>query len=137
MRWCRSFFYIPAPPDGGGILFYLCPSHNISVTFFSVTIDDTNLIFGHKLHIGMPYRGSDFGPVRFLLLVCRLSLFLYTLNIISKFVVTFFSATIDGTNIILYHKLHIQCRYAILWEAISDPWGSYLPFADVWRTGVS
>ena len=100
------------------------------VTFFSAAIDDTNLIFGHKLHIGMPYRGSDFGPVRFLLLVCRLSLFLYTLNIISKFFVTFFSATIDGTNLIFYHKLHIQCRYAILWEAISDPSGSYLLFAD-------
>jgi len=67
--------------------------------------------------VTFPYRGSDFGPVRFLLLVCRLSLFLYTLNIICKFFVTFFSATIDGTNLIFYHKLHIQCRYAILWEA--------------------
>ena len=30
------------------------------VAFFSATIDDTNLIFGHKLHIGTPYRGKRF-----------------------------------------------------------------------------
>jgi hypothetical protein len=30
------------------------------VTFFSATIDDMNLIFGHKLHIGTPYRGKRF-----------------------------------------------------------------------------
>jgi hypothetical protein len=29
-------------------------------TFFSATIDDRNLIFGHKLHIGMPYCGKRF-----------------------------------------------------------------------------
>ena len=28
------------------------------VTFFSATIDSRNLIFGHKLHIGTPYRGK-------------------------------------------------------------------------------
>jgi hypothetical protein len=28
------------------------------VTFFSATIDGRNLIFGHKLHIGTPYRGK-------------------------------------------------------------------------------
>ena len=30
------------------------------VTFFSATIDGKNLIFGHKLHIGTPYRGKRF-----------------------------------------------------------------------------
>ena len=30
------------------------------VAFFSVTIDGRNLIFGHKLHIGTPYRGKRF-----------------------------------------------------------------------------
>jgi hypothetical protein len=30
------------------------------VTFFSATIDDRDLIFGHKLHIGTPYRGKRF-----------------------------------------------------------------------------
>jgi hypothetical protein len=29
-------------------------------TFFKATIDDRNLIFGHKLHIGMPYCGKRF-----------------------------------------------------------------------------
>ena len=28
------------------------------VTFFSATIDGRNLIFGHKFHIGTPYRGK-------------------------------------------------------------------------------
>jgi hypothetical protein len=35
------------------------------------TIDSRDLIFGHKLHIGTPYRGKRFGPIRFLLPVCR------------------------------------------------------------------
>ena len=30
------------------------------VTFFSVTIDGRDLIFGQKLHIGTPYRGKRF-----------------------------------------------------------------------------
>jgi hypothetical protein len=30
------------------------------VAFFSVTVDGRNLIFGHKLHIGTPYRGKRF-----------------------------------------------------------------------------
>jgi hypothetical protein len=31
-----------------------------SVAFFSATIDGRSLIFGHKLHIGTPYRGKHF-----------------------------------------------------------------------------
>jgi hypothetical protein len=31
-----------------------------NVQIFSATIDDRNLIFGHKLHIGMPYCGKHF-----------------------------------------------------------------------------
>jgi hypothetical protein len=55
----------PGSPKGeGGILFYLCPSVRLSkiffVAFFSVTIDARYLIFGHKLHIGMPYCGKRF-----------------------------------------------------------------------------
>jgi hypothetical protein len=42
----------------GGILFYLCPSicpsFRPSKIFYSATIDGRNLIFGHKLHTGMP-----------------------------------------------------------------------------------
>jgi hypothetical protein len=36
------------------------PSKIFFVTFFSATIDGKNLIFDHKLHIGMPYRGKRF-----------------------------------------------------------------------------
>jgi hypothetical protein len=50
------------------------------VTFFSATIDDRNLIFGQKLHIGTPYRGKRFGPIRFLLPVCRLLIFIIKIN---------------------------------------------------------
>jgi hypothetical protein len=31
-----------------------------TLKFFSATIDGRNLIFGHKLHIGTPYRGKRF-----------------------------------------------------------------------------
>jgi hypothetical protein len=34
------------------------------VTFFSATIDDRDLIFGHKLHIGTPYCGKRFWTSR-------------------------------------------------------------------------
>ena len=37
--------------------FCICP---FLVAFFSATIDGRNLIFGHKLHIGTPYRGKHF-----------------------------------------------------------------------------
>jgi hypothetical protein len=37
--------------------FCICP---FLVTFFLATIDGRNLIFGHKLHIGTPYRRKRF-----------------------------------------------------------------------------
>ena len=37
--------------------FSICP---FLVAFFSATVDGRNLIFGHKLHIGTPYRGKRF-----------------------------------------------------------------------------
>jgi hypothetical protein len=56
------FYAIMIDPKGeGGILFYVCPSFRPSkiffVAFFSVTVDGRNQIFGHKLHIGIPYCG--------------------------------------------------------------------------------
>jgi hypothetical protein len=36
------------------------PSKIFFVAFFSATIDGRNLIFGHKLHIFMPYCGKRF-----------------------------------------------------------------------------
>ena len=47
-----------------------------------------------------------------------------------KFFVAFFSATIDGRNLIFGHKLQ-SYRYAILWEAFLDPSDSYFLFADL------
>ena len=60
------------------------------VAFFSATIDGRNLIFGHKLHIVTYIVGSVFGPIIFLLPVCRLCWFVYTLNI--HFVYAHFSS---------------------------------------------
>ena len=53
---------IPPVPQGGYTVLPLSvrPSKIFFVTFFSATIDGRNLIFGHKLHIGMPYRGKRF-----------------------------------------------------------------------------
>ena len=63
LTFILSFFLYPTSPEGG-ILSYLCPSFRPSkiffVTFFSATIDGRNFIFGHKLHIGMPYCGKGF-----------------------------------------------------------------------------
>jgi hypothetical protein len=43
--------------------------------------------------------------------VCRFCWFLYTLNIYAHFSSHFFSATIDGRNLIFGHKLHIGTPY--------------------------
>jgi hypothetical protein len=40
--------------------FYTHLTYICICTFFSATIDDRNLIFDHKLHIGMPYCGKRF-----------------------------------------------------------------------------
>ena len=59
--------YTPAPRRGRGytvlplsVLLSFRPSKIFFVAFFSVNIDGRNLIFGHKLHIGTPYRGKRF-----------------------------------------------------------------------------
>ena len=67
--------------------------------FFSATIDGRNLIFGHKLHIV----GSVFRPVRSLLPDCRLSWFLYTLNI---------QMYMRG-----YHKVSISSQFILFYNA--------------------
>jgi hypothetical protein len=53
----------PLPRRGRGYIVLplsVRPSKIFFVTFFSATIGGRNLIFGHKLHIGMPYRGKRF-----------------------------------------------------------------------------
>ena len=51
---------IPPLPGGCGGYTVLPLSFRPSKIFFSATIDDRNLIYGHKLHIGTPYRGKHF-----------------------------------------------------------------------------
>jgi hypothetical protein len=50
----RSFIIPPLHWKGGGILFYLCPSvcPKMFITFFSVIIYGSNLIFDHRLQKG-------------------------------------------------------------------------------------
>ena len=51
---------IPPLPEGGGgytvLPLSVCPS--VLPRYFSQQLDDRNLIFGHKLHIGTPYHGK-------------------------------------------------------------------------------
>ena len=60
------FVFIPPLPEGGGVYSFTSvrlsfrPSNIFFVAFFSVTVDGRNLIFGHKLHRGMPYCGKRF-----------------------------------------------------------------------------
>ena len=91
--------------------FCICP---FLVTFFSATIDGRNLIFGHKLHIGTPYRGKRFWTHQIpTSCLPTLLIFIHIEHTfcICPFLVTFFSATIDGRNLIFGHKLHIGTPY--------------------------
>jgi hypothetical protein len=121
--------YTPAPRRGRGVYCFTSvrPSKIFFVAFFSVTVDGRNLIFGHKCHIGIPYCGKRFWT-RQIPTSClpTLLIFIYIEHICSFFV-TFFSATIDGWDLIFGHKLHM---YPISWEAFLDPSDSYFLFAD-------
>jgi hypothetical protein len=93
-------------------------------TFFSATIDGRNLIFGHKLHIGTPYRGKHFWTHQIPTSCLPTSLiFIHIEHICS-----FFSATIDGRNLIFVHKLHIGTQYR--GKRFFDPSDSYFLFAE-------
>jgi hypothetical protein len=54
---CAYMFNVPLPEGGGGDTVLPLSSKIFFVAFFSVTVDGRNLIFGHKLHIGIPYCG--------------------------------------------------------------------------------
>ena len=75
--------------------------------------------------------GSVFGPVRFLLPVCRLSWFLYTFNI--HLYMQIFRRIILSNYWWQESDIWSQAsyRYAILWEAFLDPSDSYFLFADL------
>jgi hypothetical protein len=81
------------------------------VTFFSATIDGRDLIFGHKLHIGTPYRGKRFWTHQIPTSCLPTLLIFLHIDHICSFFVAFFSATIDGRNLIFGHKLHIGTPY--------------------------
>ena len=110
------YFLYPRSPKGeGGILFYLCPSvppyKIFFVTFFSVTVDGRNLIFGHKHHIGIPYYGQRFWTRQIPTSCLPTQLVSIHIEHICTFFVTFFSATIDDRDLIFGHKLHIGTPY--------------------------
>ena len=54
-----SYFLFADSVDFYTHLTYIC-IYTSFVAFVSATIDDRNLIFGHKVHIGMPYCGKRF-----------------------------------------------------------------------------
>ena len=54
-----SYFLFADFVDFYTYLTYICIC-KFFVALFSATIDDRNLIFGHKLHIGIPYCGKRF-----------------------------------------------------------------------------
>ena len=121
-------FYTPAPQRGRGVYCFTSvrPSVLPSVQdiFRRIFLSNCwNLIFGHKFHIV----GSVFGPIRFLLPVCRFCWFLYTFNIhlyMNIFLSNYWWQESDIWSQASY-------RYAILWEASLDSSDSYFLFADL------
>jgi hypothetical protein len=91
-------------------LTYICIC-TFFIAFFSATIDDRNLIFGHKRHIGTPYREKRFWTQQILTSCLPTLLIFLHIEHICSFFVAFFSATIDGRNLIFGHKLHIGTPY--------------------------
>ena len=89
------------------------PSKIFFVAFFSATINGRNLIFDPKLHIhvGMPYCGQRFWTGQIPISCLPTQLVFIHIEHICTFFVAFFSATIDDTNLIFGHKLHIGTPY--------------------------
>jgi hypothetical protein len=106
--------FIPLLPEGRGGYTVFHPSKIYFVTLFSVTVDGRDLIFGHKLHIGTPYRGKHFWTHQIpTSCLPTLLIFIHIEHTfcICPFLVAFFSATIDGRNAVFGHKLHIGTPY--------------------------
>jgi hypothetical protein len=74
---------------------------------FLAIIDGRNLIFGHKLHRGTPYRGNRVWTHQIPTSCLPTLLIFIHIEHICSFFVAFFPATIDGRNLIFGHKLHI------------------------------
>jgi hypothetical protein len=117
LYWWFSDNYTPAPQRGRGVYCFTSvrPSKIFFVAFLSATIDGRNLIFGHKLHIGTPYRGKRFWTHQIPTSCLPTLLIFIHIEHICSFFVAFFSATIDGRNLIFGHKLHIDTPYRGKW----------------------
>ena len=76
--------------------------------------------------------GSVFGPIRFLLPVCRFCWFLNTFNILLYLHIfrRIFLSNYWWQESDIWSQASYTCRYAILWEAFLDPSDSYFLFAD-------
>jgi hypothetical protein len=74
-------------------------------------MDGRNLIFGHKFHIGTPYRGKRFWTHQIPTSCLPTLLIFIQIEHICSFFIAFFSATIDGKNLIFGHQLHIGTPY--------------------------
>ena len=88
------FFFIPPLPEGGG-----------GYTVLRLSI------LPSQRHIGRPYCGQQFWTCQILTSCLPTSLVFIHIEHICTFFVTFFSATIDGRNLIFGHKLHICTPY--------------------------
>ena len=112
-----TIYYTPAPRRGRGVYCFTSvrlsfrPSKIFFVAFFSVTVGGRNLIFGHKHHIGIPYRGKRFWTHQIPTSCLPTLLIFIHIEHICSFFVAFFLATIDGRNLIFGHKLHIGTPY--------------------------
>ena len=116
MRACcrrQLFNYTPASRRGRGVYCFTSvrPSKIFFVAFFSVTVDGRNLIFVHKRHIGIPYCGQRFWTRQIPTSCLPTQLVFIHIEHICTFFVTFFSAIINGRNLIFGHKLHIGTPY--------------------------
>ena len=114
-RWGLCY-YTSAPRRGRGVYCFTSVRlsvrpRNFFVAFFSLTVAGRNLIFGHKRHIGIPYCGQRFWT-RQIHTSCLLTQLVFIhIEHICIFFIAFFSATIDGRNLIFGHKLHIGMPY--------------------------
>jgi hypothetical protein len=137
--WQKSDIWSQIPPllEGGEGVYcftFVRPSVRLSkiffVTFFSVTVDGRNLIFGHKLHIGTPYRGKRFWTHQ-IPTSCLPTLLIFKhiehTFCICPFLIAFLSNYWWQKSAIWSQ---VSYRYPISWEAFFDPSDSYFLFAE-------
>ena len=111
MPYCGKRFWTHQIPTSCLLTLLISIHMEHICSFFSATIDGRNLIFGHKLHIGMPYCGKRFWTHQIPTSCLPTLLIFIHIEHICSFFVAFFSATIDGRNLIFGHKLHIGMPY--------------------------